>query len=153
MICGLVYSLLAKCPNQVGIPRGNKISMVWFHWCQCLSIHFYVLFWNINWIQSNLIPYFTCPYKIFCKYIYLVFNLLGSWPVIKVVPIILKESTLKIGYILNYVFCSSKYSTWRFESDWAYLGWTFAISFVISSTRFWIVSFICRWFLMHLLEV
>ena len=50
-------------------------------------------------------------------------------------------------------FVASKYSTWRFESDWAYLGWTFAISFVISITRFWIVSIICRWFLMHLLEV
>jgi len=75
-----------------------------------LGYTFYVLFWNINWIQSNLIPYFTCPYKIFCKYIYLVFNLLGiyGWPVIKVVPIILKKSTLKIGYILNYVFCSFK---------------------------------------------
>ena len=33
-------------------------------------------------------------------------------------------------------FVASKYSTWRFESDWAYWGWTFAISFVISITRF-----------------
>ena len=134
-------SCIAYLPN-VGISSEfQEIIRLWWYDSIDVNTRVYIFMFSFEIsieFKSNLIPYFTCLYKIFCKYIYLVFNLLGiyRWPVIKVVPIILKESTLKIGYILNYVFCSSKYSTWRFESDWAYLGWTFAISFVISSTRF-----------------
>ena len=106
-------SCIAYLPN-VGISSEFQ-EVIRFWWCDSIDVNARVYIFMFSFeisieFKSNLIPYFTCLYKIFCKYIYLVFNLLGiyGWPVIKVVPIILKESTLKIGYILNYVFCSFK---------------------------------------------